>query len=125
MSKISRNIAVFTPLIILFALILLALPRDRKVAYGYKKGSPWKHDDLIAAISFPILKTEDQIAEERSRNTPAAIPYYKRSSRIEDRSLVEAEGLDLGGYDFLKPDILSRSHQQDPSFTYKIQEIIH
>ena len=107
MSDTSKKISVFFPLALLFALILLMLPRDKKAAFEYKKGSPWKHDDLIASIDFPILKTEEQIAEERARTTQAPVPYFRRLNKAEDKSYVKAEGLDLGGYFFMSSEIIS------------------
>jgi len=107
MSKTGSYIARTIPLILLFVLILFSLPRTKKLSFDYKKGSPWKHDDLVATFSFPILKPEEQIAQEKAMNAPEAVPYYRRSINVEEKSLVAAEGLDLGAYDYLKPDIIS------------------
>ena len=55
----------FVPLIFVFFIILLVLPRSAKLSYDYRKGAPWKYETLIAPFDFPILKTEDQLLEDR------------------------------------------------------------
>ena len=49
----------FIPLLLVFAVILLVLPRSAKMSYDNKKGAPWKHETLVAKCPFPILKTEE------------------------------------------------------------------
>ena len=60
--KIPRR---FLPLIVLTLVLLVIMPRTAKFGYDYKKGSPWPYETLIAQFDFPVLKTEDQILEER------------------------------------------------------------
>ena len=66
--KLSRK---FYPLILLFAVLVLLMPRTAKFNYDYKKGSPWPYETLVSQFDFPILKTEDQIQEEREQAVPA------------------------------------------------------
>jgi hypothetical protein len=72
--KIPRK---FYPLAILFAVLVLLMPRTAKFNYDYKKGSPWPYETLISQFDFPILKTEDQIQEEREQAGASVIPYYR------------------------------------------------
>ena len=56
MPKIPRK---FIPLVFVFAVLVLLMPRTAKFNYDYKKGSPWPYETLISQFDFPILKTEE------------------------------------------------------------------
>lgn len=97
----------FLPLLAIFILILLVLPRSAKLRYDYRKGSPWKYETLIAPFDFPILKTEDQIMEERRQSDYYVIPYYKFLDDVVSRNLQSAGRLELGSYSFLRQAIVT------------------
>ena len=85
----------FVPLIFVFFIILMVLPRSAKLSYDYRKGAPWKYETLIAPIDFPILKTEDQLVEERRQATEVIVPYYKYLDDVVDRNIRAAESLEM------------------------------
>ena len=105
--RVSINYRILTPLVLLFVVLTLMFPRTAKFSYDYRKGSPWSHETLLAQFDFPILKTEEQIREERSRNKAAVIPYYRYRQDIVDNCTKAAEGIDMGGYSYLRPLIVS------------------
>ena len=83
--KIPRR---FLPLIVLTLVLLLIMPRTAKFGYDYKKGSPWPYETLIAEFDFPVLKTEDQILEERESAGSVIIPYYRKDLKaVQELSL--------------------------------------
>ena len=104
---VSINYRILTPLVLLFVVLTLMFPRTAKFSYDYRKGSPWSHETLLAQFDFPILKTEEQIREEKSRNKTAVIPYYRYRQDIVDNCRKAAEGIDMGGYSYLRPLIVS------------------
>lgn len=104
---VSISYRILTPLVLLFVVLTLMFPRTAKFSYDYRKGSPWSHETLLAQFDFPILKTEEQIREERSRNKSAVIPYYRYRQDIVDNCRKAAEGIDMGGYSYLRPLIVS------------------
>ena len=65
--EVNINYRVVVPLVLIFVILTLVFPRSAKFAYDYRKGSPWTHETLLAQFDFPILKTEEQIREERKR----------------------------------------------------------
>ena len=67
------------PLVIVFAVLVLLMPRTAKFNYDYKKGSPWPYETLISQFDFPILKTEEQMQAEREGAGNVIIPYYRFS----------------------------------------------
>ena len=69
----------FLPLVIVFAVLVLLMPRTAKFNYDYKKGTAWPYETLISQFDFPILKTEEQIQEEREHAGTIIVPYYKYS----------------------------------------------
>ena len=105
--RVSINYRVLIPLVVLFLVLTLIFPRTEKFSYDYRKGSPWSHETLIAQFDFPILKTEEQLREERSRNKAVVVPYYRYRQDIVDNCRKAAEGIDMGGYSYLRPLVLS------------------
>ena len=97
----------WSPFIVLFLILVLILPRSPKFGYEYRKGSEWNYETLYAQFDFPILKTEEQIREERSRSASSVIPYYKYSEDVVNKNLRAAESLSLGSDAALKPAIVS------------------
>ena len=97
----------FLPLLIVFLVILMVLPRSAKLSYDYRKGAPWKYETLIAPIDFPVLKTEDEILEERRLASDNIIPYYKYQEDVVNRSVRVAESVDLGDFAFMRTSIVA------------------
>ena len=69
MHKISlpERLKFFLPFIVLLAVLVLLMPRAAKFNFDYRKGSPWKYEALISQFDFPILKTEEQMQEDREK----------------------------------------------------------
>ena len=105
--RVSINYRVLVPLVVLFVILTLIFPRTAKFSYDYRKGSPWSHETLIAQFDFPILKTEEQLRDEKSRSKAVVIPYYRYRQDIVDNCRKAAEGIDMGGYSYLRPLVLS------------------
>ena len=85
----------------------MIFPRTAKFSYDYRKGSPWSHETLLAQFDFPILKTDEQIREEKSRSKSVVIPYYRYRQDIVDNCRKAAEGIDMGRYSYLRPLIVA------------------
>lgn len=105
--RVSINYRVLIPLVVLFLVLTLIFPRTAKFSYDYRKGSPWSHETLLAQFDFPILKTDEQIREEKSRSKPVVIPYYRYRQDLVDNCRKAAEGIDMGGYSYLRPLIVA------------------
>lgn len=98
----------FIPLIFVFAVLVLLMPRTAKFNYDYKKGSPWPYETLISQFDFPILKTEEQIQEEREQAGSLVIPYYKYSAEVTTSVIKNIQGLDLGVFNYMRPAVVTR-----------------
>ena len=84
------------------------MPRTAKFNYDYKKGTPWPYETLVSQFDFPILKTEDQIQEEREQAGASVIPYYRYSDEVVSTAVRNIQSLDLGAYNSLRPAIVTR-----------------
>ena len=105
--RVSITYRVLIPLVVLFLVLTLIFPRTAKFSYDYRKGSPWSHETLLAQFDFPILKTDEQIREEKSRSKSVVIPYYRYRQDIVDNCRKAAEGIDMGRYSYLRPLIVA------------------
>lgn len=104
---VSINYKILVPLAVLFVILTLSFPRTAKFSYDYRKGSPWSHETLIAQFDFPILKTDEQIREEKSKNKSVVIPYYRFRQDVVDNCRKAADGIEMGKYSYLRPSVIS------------------
>ena len=84
------------------------MPRTAKFNYDYRKGSPWPYETLISQFDFPILKTEEQIRDERGQSAFIVIPYYKYSEDAVSQAVKNVQSLDLGVYKNIRPAVVTR-----------------
>ena len=104
MPKIPRRLL---PLALVFAVLVIFMPRTAKFNYDYRKGSPWPYETLVSQFDFPILKTEEQMLEELDKVDGGTVPYYRYSEEIVNNSVKSLQGLDLGNFARLRPAIAS------------------
>jgi len=95
------------PLVFLFLAIWVLLPRQAKFAYDYRKGSTWDYENLVAQFEFPILKTQEELAQEKSKYDNQTIPYFRYAEDVVNNNLKGVENLQLGSYTNLKPALYS------------------
>ena len=93
---------------IVFAVLVLLMPRTAKFNYDYKKGTPWPYETLISEFDFPILKTDEQLQAERDEAGSIVIPFYRYSEETTSAVVKNAQSVDLGGYNQLRPALISR-----------------
>ena len=98
----------FWPLALVFAVLVLLMPRTAKFAYDYKKGSPWPYENLVSQFDFPILKTEEQLMEEREGAGVSVVPYYRFSEETAGQVVKSVQGLDLGKWGSIRQSLVSR-----------------
>ena len=96
------------PLVIVFAVLVLLMPRTAKFNYDYKKGSPWPYETLISQFDFPILKTEEQMQAEREGAGNVIIPYYRFSEEVTSTVIKNVQSLDMGRMNYLRQEIVTR-----------------
>ena len=93
------------PLAIVFAVLVLFMPRTAKFNYDYRKGSPWPYETLISQFDFPILKTEEELLSELEKADGGTVPYYRYSNEVVNNAVKSLQGLDFGSYARLRPAV--------------------
>lgn len=77
--------------IIAIAAVVWVSPKERFFKYEIQPGKPWKHKDLIATFDFSIIKTSDELAEEREITLKSFVPYFRFDETVEPNVLLELE----------------------------------
>ncbi|MBQ5402347.1 MAG: HDIG domain-containing protein [Bacteroidales bacterium] len=95
------------PLLLLSAIVvMLVFFNDRNnFRYRYQVGSPWNYETLVAPFDFPVLKSEDQLQQEREQKSAQQMDCYRYDGNVIDQVLQAFE--DFGG-DTLR-DVVSHS----------------
>jgi hypothetical protein len=69
--------------VIACVIVLYAIPKEGKFKYEYQKGSPWKHDNLIAPFNFAIYKSQAEIDAEREAIKKDSKPYFTKDNQVQ------------------------------------------
>ena len=67
-----------------FALQLI-LPGEPKFKYEYLKGSPWKHENLVAPFDFAIFKSNNQLEQEKKVVESSIVPYFVIDTMVSNQ----------------------------------------
>lgn len=103
--RFPKRIRVYLPLMVLFVLLILLMPKAPKFNYDYQKGSPWMYETLTAQFDFPILKTEAQIQQEIEKVWQSVIPYYRQNKSVSSQVEKNLFSMDLGKYSYAKSEL--------------------
>lgn len=74
-----------------FLMIYVLLPKQGKFKYEFQKGSPWRHENLIAPFDFPILKSKEVYDTEKDSLLKQYAPYFTIDLSISEVSSVSLE----------------------------------
>ncbi len=69
--------------VIMIIIILFLFPTQGKFRYEFQKGSPWKHDNLIAPFNFAIQKSDKELKLEKDSINNNFKPYFKFDNKVE------------------------------------------
>ena len=85
------NITKAVVMLISIFLLVQLFPRQPGFDYEYQQARPWLYEDLIAPFSFAILKSDDQLAEERQAVRDAFLPFFSRRPEVAGEMLESFE----------------------------------
>nr|WP_319570880.1 HDIG domain-containing metalloprotein [uncultured Draconibacterium sp.] len=75
----------------LFALtavaLYLILPGEPKFKYEYQRGFPWQHENLVAPFDFAILKTANELNDEKAEQINSLVPYFLNDTTKKNKSI--------------------------------------
>ncbi len=95
--RFPRGYKVYLPLIFMLCYFVFMLPRSPRFGYEYKKGEHWMYETLVAEFDFPILKTDQQLKEEKDSVKNARVPYFDMSTQAYDSAMARAYRLPYEG----------------------------
>ncbi len=70
-------------------LIFLIFPGESRFKYEFQKGSPWRHETLIAPFDFAIMKTEAEIKTENDSLLKRYRPYFTFDTLVGSAEIKE------------------------------------
>ncbi|MBN1822401.1 MAG: HDIG domain-containing protein [Prolixibacteraceae bacterium] len=70
-------------------LLQLIMPGEPIFKFEYQKGSPWRHENLMAPFDFAILKTDAEIGAEKQEKLKS-LPAYFMIDTATSNSLIES-----------------------------------
>lgn len=100
--RISTPLRIIFPFALLAVLVAVALPRKPLFKYTYERGHEWKYETLVADFNFPILKTQQQLEQEKNERTSYVTPYYDFRDEIGSDVLARVKTLLEGHADLLE-----------------------
>jgi len=82
---------IFKLLIFICAIVLIVFlfPREAKFKYEFQKNSAWAHQDLTAPFDFAILKSPQEIEEEKQQLLQSHLLYFVRNTELEKAATKE------------------------------------
>jgi len=97
----SQKVLRYIYIAITLLIIVVLIPTNQKFKYDFELGKPWQYEDLLAPFSYPILKSDAAISEEKAHVVNDFIPYYAEDESIEGRALSSGKqflGDNIGQY---------------------------
>lgn len=93
-NNLYKNQALFYK-VFLFALtailIVYLLPKGGNFKYEIPKGKPWQYENLYAPFDFAVLKTEEEIKQERQAIMKNHTPYFVYDQKIAKEAQANIE----------------------------------
>ena len=69
--------------------VVYIFPRGGQFKYEYQKGKTWQHPTLFAPFNFTILKSEQELAEEKQTIEIQQPKYYRYDSSIYENVILK------------------------------------
>lgn len=70
-------------------LLYIFFPKQERFELEYQKGSPWKHETLLAPFDFPLLKTELEVQQEQDELMMSFYPYFNIIDGVENENITK------------------------------------
>ncbi|MBQ3656736.1 MAG: HDIG domain-containing protein [Bacteroidales bacterium] len=108
-------------------IVIYAIPKESKFKYEYQKGSPWRHENLIAPFDFGIYKSAAELEQEKAEIEKNSKLYFIQNVEVQVKLLEKfltdyAQCLEKNG---LKPDTLSLETVKNTSIFHQLKAFIY
>ena len=77
----------FLMMVVSIGIIVWTLPKQAKFRYEIEKGRIWTQKDLISPYNFAILKTPQELDNDRKVILSSITPIYQLNTNIADQQL--------------------------------------
>jgi len=84
--KYSRNLK-FLMMLVSICVIVFTLPKQAKFSYDIEKGRIWNQKELISPYNFAILKTDQEIENDKKTALASVTPIYQFDDDVSGREL--------------------------------------
>src|SRR6201995_1403672 len=82
--KYARNLK-FLMMVVSTCLIVYSLPKQAKFSYEIEKGRIWNQKDLISPYNFAILKTAQEIQNDKKNALASVTPVYQLNAAVSQQ----------------------------------------
>lgn len=86
MRKYARNLK-FLMMALSIGLIVWTLPKQAKFRYEIEKGRIWTQQDLVSPYNFAVLKTQQEIDNDRKTILATITPIYQLNTDVENQQI--------------------------------------
>ena len=122
-SKIQHNYYEILKVLIFIMAIIIVIwvsPKDSIFKYEFQVGKPWSHSDLIAPFDFAVLKTTNQIVDERDRILLNFVPYFRYNDEISKAGEVKLIENFNKQWEFHKKDTITNDSVKYQKFLLRL-----
>lgn len=114
--KHSRQIFHICLLIICTLFMTYTMPREKSTSLGFKEGTPWENEQLIAEFSFEVPKADADITTEQENAKKTAKPYFIFNPEVGKQAVKKLRSTLNNGW------FMSLTSNSD-NFTSQLQEL--
>jgi putative nucleotidyltransferase with HDIG domain len=101
-------------------IVIWVSPKDSIFKYEFQVGKPWSHSDLIAPFDFAVLKTTNQIVDERDRILLNFVPYFRYNDEISKAGEVKLIENFNKQWEFHKKDTITNDSVKYQKFLLRL-----
>lgn len=83
--KILKNRKIYISFALVLFVTVLFSPISGRFNYHYQVGKPWVYETLIAPIDFPVLKTDEELINERRNKATQVVKYYNFDNKVGEK----------------------------------------
>ena len=66
--------------------IVYLFPKKGKFKYNFSKGKPWQYENLYAPFDFGVLKSKEELEDEKQKIVDSNIPYFEVNTNVSEQA---------------------------------------
>ncbi len=77
--------------VISVAVVVYLNPHEAKFKYEFQKGKPWLYNNLVAPFDFPVIKSQEQLEEEKEKIRETKSIFLKEFPSVKEKAIKSFE----------------------------------